>query len=552
MAYKTGTAYVMFMAFLSGGWATNHVFTVQAVNASAATCPRSSSQGATQGNSSETIRTTAHATLSIVGLVSPAVVSGAVLVSVVGASPSSPVTYCLDGRPQWVSSYDSTSSDEGGHSGVRMGFSLSGVVTGKHFLQAFAVRSDGRVLASDVVTLLVEPTIDHEFSEALPAYALQPSVRQPLDMIVRRTSTPGAELTAEEVETRRKVAAMYLNFGIDVSLDNEIDQSMVLTNLLPRSWAKPKTTDLTLLSMQFSSDASFYHPIPKGWPHVRLPRGYLRSIQLNTNQGGDGIGYGIAVAHLDAPIKTVSSMWYTQEETRKVFDFRVPDDWQQSLPERVAADRHMIFVDSANGTFISLYKTTVNPATGTPHALYASSPTSFDSLGDHGGSTASGFSELPLLIEPGEATSDGGAIRHAIGGPVSRTWAARVYPATARDYGVMTSTNSCTGKGMTNTGLVPYGGIIQLDPALDLTRMKLSRPALRILQAMQTYGYYVMDFGCSDLDIYTAIPERELAPFGGLYASSAGQPGVQAEIAMVLSSSDLYVVPPPTRRPGGQ
>jgi hypothetical protein len=209
----------------------------------------------------------------------------------------------------------------------------------------------------------------------------------------------------------------------------------------------------------------------------------------------------------------------------------------------------MILVDPRAETFVSLYKTSVNTKTGLPSSLYASSPTSFDSLGDRGGSTASQYSELPLLIQPGEATSDQGAIRHAIGGPVGRAWAARTYPATARDYGVLSSTNSCTGKGMTNTGVVPYGGIIQLDPSLDLARLKLSRPALRILRAMQTYGYYVMDFGCADLDIYTAISEKELNPYGGLYGSSRDMPGVQAEIARVITTSNLYVVPPLTKRP---
>ena len=486
--------------------------------------------------------------LKLLGLVSPAVVSGSVSVSVSGAPRESQVTYCLDGAPVWVSRH-SPYSLGGEHDGIANGFSLRDVSLGEHYLAAFSAAPHGEVLRSDVVTLRVVQTMNDTFSQSLAAYSLQPTVQQPLSAILEHTSTPGADLTPEEMDVRSRIAAMYLNFGIDLSLDYAADQSTLLTELLPTDWASPDKDAQAPLSMRFSPDATFYHSIPKDWPRVKLPRGYLKTIQLNTNQGGDGIGYGITVAQPDSSAATITSMWYDQETTRKTIGFRLPPNWPRSLPSQEAGDLHMIFVDPDAGTLVSLYKTSVDSGTGQPDALYASSPSSFDSLGDHGGSTSSWFSELPLLIQPGEATSDPGPIRHAIGGPVSRPWAARTYPATSRDYAVLSSTNSCTGQGVTNTGLVPYGGIIQLDPSLDLTQLKLSRPALRILQAMQTYGYYVMDFGCADLDIYTAIPEIEFRPFGGLYGWSPQIPGVQAEIARVITSNNLYVVPPLTKRP---
>ena len=186
--------------------------------------------------------------------------------------------------------------------------------------------------------------------------------------------------------------------------------------------------------------------------------------------------------------------------------------------------------------------------TGGPNALAASYPTSFNSLGDRGGSNASGYAELPILIQPGEATNPDQPIRHALGGSVARTWAARVFPASAWDTNVKYSTNSCTGTGFTNTGLIPYGGVIQLDPSLDLTQLQLSLPALRILQAVQTYGYYVMDFGCADIDIYTAIAETELDPYGGLWGYNRNGPGVQNEVANVMLHSRLSVVVPLTKK----
>jgi hypothetical protein len=486
--------------------------------------------------------------LHILGLVNPAAVVGSISVSLAEKFAKSSITYCLDGKPIWISNrYPYRLGSEQDY--PAKGFSLNNISPGEHRLQAVAVLPDGTPLLSNQIDLSVVPTMNDAFNQSLSVYPLQSTVQQPLAAILEHTATPDARLTREEMQSRYQVASMYLNFGIDLSLDYKTDQSKVMTSLLPSSWASSTYDTRVPLSMQFSPDAPYYHPIPIDWPHVRLPRGYIKTIQLNTSRGGDGIGYGVAIAQNDSTSVPITSMWYSQEDTRKVFEFRVPRDWIHSLPTLEVGDRHMIFVDPVTKSFVSSYKTAANKVTGYPSSLYTSSPTPLNSLGDHGGSTSSGFAELPILIQPGEATSDEGGIHHAIGGPVSRPWAARVYPATSRDYNVLTSTNSCTGKGKTNNGLVPYGGIIQLDPSIDLTKLKLSRPALRILQAMQTYGYYVMDFGCSDLDIYTSISEKELWPYGGLYGISSQLPGVQVEIANIITMSDLYVVPPLVKRP---
>jgi hypothetical protein len=67
---------------------------------------------------------------------------------------------------------------------------------------------------------------------------------------------------------------------------------------------------------------------------------------------------------------------------------------------------------------------------------------------------------------------------------------------------------------------------------------------MRILQAMQTYGYYVMDFGCADFDIYTAISAEELDPYGGLWGYNKRGAGVQNEIERVITTQKLYVAAP--------
>jgi hypothetical protein len=316
--------------------------------------------------------------------------------------------------------------------------------------------------------------------------------------------------------------------------------------------AKPaSTTPVAPFSMDLSPDAPYYHAIPANWPRVALPAGYFSTLQLSTNQGedgnGDGIGFGVSAATASSSDLTVTSEWYTDASSLVTFPYRMQSNWATQIPSTTAGDEHVIFIDPTGDTFISSYLTTVNPSTGGPNGLYISSPTSFNSLGASGGSVASNMAELPVMIQPGEATNPNQPIGHAISGPVGRTWAARVFPATAWDSGILTSTNGCTGSGKTNNGLVPYGGVIQLDPAVDLTKLKLTLPALRILQAMQTYGYYVVDFGCGDLDIYTAIPETELDPFGGSYGNGNGS-GVQGEVQNVLLSNNLYVVAPLTKK----
>lgn len=430
------------------------------------------------------------------------------------------------------------------------GFNVSGLDAGEHVLRATAVLADGSSISSNDVTLNVVPSINSQFSGTLAPYANQPSAQQASSgTLLANVATSGASLSTTEQATRQAVMAMYLNWGIDPSLDAANDESSVLASLEPKTWQAPASgvSANSLLSMSFSPDAPYYHAIPAAWAKVQLPSGYIKQLQLNAAQGGDGIGYGETVAAASDPQLTVTSQWYSDKNTLRTFPFRMKKSWTTSIPSLQAGDKHVLFVDPTTNAFVSTYMTSLNQQTGGPNALYASSPTSFNSLGDSGGSTASKFAELPVMIQPGEATNPNKPIQHAIGGPVERTWAARVYPATARDAGMMQQTNPCSNSGYTNTGLVPYGGVIQLDPKLDLTKLSLSLPALRILQAMQTYGYYVMDFGCGDMDIYTSISESEVEPYGGMYGNVNG-PGVQNEVQKVISTSDLYVVAPLTKK----
>lgn len=479
------------------------------------------------------------------GLISPATVAGSIFVSSTGLTSAASVSYFVDdvlrttetASPFWMGGQIASSPK---------GFSVTGLSVGIHNLRASATLANGSTVKSNVISLNVVPSINSQLSASLAPYANQLTAQQlGLNAILAKVTTRGAAVTSNEVLARQAILSMYMNWGIDPSLDSTNDISNLLGALKPKTWQAPSkpVTANTVLSMAFSPDAPYYHAIPAQWPRVALPTGYIQQLQLNAAYGGDGIGYGQTIAAPTDPQLTVTSQWYTDKSTLRQFPYRMKSNWKSSLPTLPAGDSHVIFTDPTTGTFVSTYKTTYNQSTGGPDALYASPPTSFNSLGDAGGSNAAQFAELPVMVQPGEATNQTKPIPHAIGGPVGRTWAARVYPAIARDDGMMTSTNPCNGTGYTNTGLVPYGGVIQLDPEVDLTKLSLSLPALRILQAMQTYGYYVMDFGCGDLDIYTAVSETEFEPYGGMYGNSKG-PGIQNEVQRVIVSNNLYVVAP--------
>jgi hypothetical protein len=486
---------------------------------------------------------------TLTGLSSPATVTESIFVNASGAGTVASVEYYIDNvlvdtettAPFWLG---------GGTASAPQGYPTGSHSAGTHTLTATAKLSDGSTIDSNAVTLNVVPSINGTFSSSLRPYANQLSAQQQsVNTILNNVSTSGASLTSEELAVRRAIVEMYANWGIDLSLDYQNDYSSVLTSLIPKGAQAPaSSTPSAPFSMDFSPDAPYYHPIPAEWPRVELPTGYFGLLQLNTNQQGDGIGFGESVATASSSDLTVTSEWYTDASTRFAFPYRIQSNWATQIPSTAAGDEHVIFIDPSSHTFISSYRTSLNTWTGGPDGLFIGTPTSFDSLGTAGGSVATRMAELPIMIQPGEATNPNQPIGHAISGPVARTWAARVIPASTRDMGILTSTNACTGWGKTNNGLVPYGGVIQLDPAVDLSKLTLTLPARRILQAMQTYGYYVVDFGCgSDIDIYTAIPESELDPYGGLYGNSNGR-GVQGEVQNVLLSNRLYVVAPLTKK----
>jgi hypothetical protein len=484
--------------------------------------------------------------LQVYGLNENAIVAGFLAVRAAAPANVTSVTFCIDGKPVWNAVAPFYLGALAGNSPG--GFRTEGLAHGEHVLTADALFGSGEIMSAKPIPFKVVDAANDEYSAELTPYPIQSSAQSnPAEKLMSDISTLAAPLTEQEKAKRREVFAMYVAWGMDPAFDAKEDQSKLLLSQFPKtSLERPKPTP-GALSMRFSPDAPYYHKIPARWPHVALPDGYIKSVQLNEAHNGDGIGFGEVVSSATDPQMSVRSQWYERTSTLRTFSFRMPANWYLQIPTQEKGDQHVIFVDPVSNSFISSYKASRNPQTGGVNGLYVSSPTSLGGLGESGGSNAAGFADLPAMLQPGEATNPDMDIPHAIGGSVRRTWAARVYPASSRDGGVLTSVDTCTNSGFMNTGLVPYGGLLQLDPAIDLKREDLSLPAYRILHAMQVYGYYVMDFGCADLDIYTAIDSAELDPFGGPWGNEHG-PGVQNEVARVISKSHLYVVPPMTKR----
>jgi hypothetical protein len=145
-------------------------------------------------------------------------------------------------------------------------------------------------------------------------------------------------------------------------------------------------------------------------------------------------------------------------------------------------DAHMTIVDHAAGCEYDLYG--AHRAADGWHAVWANS-TRTDGSGIYPsglGAKASGFASLAGLVWPEELRR--GKIDHALffaypftrsGGPVS--------PATASD-----------GR-LDDSGALPEGARLQLDPNLDLDHLGLMPYQRTIAEAMQTYGIVLGDTG---------------------------------------------------------
>jgi hypothetical protein len=153
------------------------------------------------------------------------------------------------------------------------------------------------------------------------------------------------------------------------------------------------------------------------------------------------------------------------------------------------------------------------------------------------------MSNLAGLVREGEATNENARLPHGIIFIGNRMWKARVYPAVSGDRWIYNNENV----DRYGRGLVPYGGVVQLDPTLNLEALNLNLPAKRILEAVQRYGAYLVDTGGPSMGIYTGVESSEFERFAPIYTPNNDK-GIQNQIAKVLSTHKVYVVPPMVKR----
>ncbi|AGY59293.1 malectin [Gloeobacter kilaueensis] len=375
-----------------------------------------------------------------------------------------------------------------------------------------------------------------EFSAYLTPYPAMPTASSlTTQQIFENTLSSAAPVSTSDAELRQAIIAMYQSVGIDLSLSSDklaalepVDYSLATPQPLSGSYQQP-----------LSSDAPFYHKIPANSPKVALPPGYLSTLQydlIDQANGGDGIGVGVtAPVDGSAYSQTVASVNYPSS----TYTLTTMPGALNYLAKPGDYDGHLVFIDPVAQKSLSCYHTTSGNAQGKAAdyaCLYTPGAFRLPFLGDRGGTNAAQIFELGYTVRPGEVTDASKPIPHALGGPFRRTWKAIVYPARATDADANTSPNA--------NGLIPYGGLVQLDPALNLKAQypDLPLPAFRILEAMQNYGLYLVDGGAySDFNIHTAASGNELAPYGSVQA-------IEAQIDSVLAQQKLYVVPPLVKR----
>jgi hypothetical protein len=404
-------------------------------------------------------------------------------------------------------------------------------------------------------------------------YARDTSARtRSVDEIYARTRTK-VTLTEEQEALRRSVISMYRDAGVDVSLDIEHGWgSQVLLAKMPKTWSTNTPTPLAgEFSQPYSVDAAWNLRIPRGHPRIALPRSYFNSLQLTSpdsaaHPGGDGIGMGIVVAKRDDPVRTIVRAWINQPAQEEIA-LRISDDAERYASRNRHSDRHLILIDPEDLSCICTMKirfpgdplgiTVIGTETfggaGLRTGYYARALATakkhrLDGIGAEGvtGTVAAGFPQLGLLIRAGEVTNASAPIRHALGGPSGPLMKARAYPASSWDSFI----DTCEA----NFGALPYGALVQLDPAVDLRALleagKVSFPAYRILEALQNYGWYMVDSSDGGsgkgvrMGIYASNPASEYKSVRPPSVDSSGVFAVSKELEKFITGDPFFGVSP--------
>ncbi len=241
----------------------------------------------------------------------------------------------------------------------------------------------------------------------------------------------------------------------------------------------------------FKGQSVFYNAIPQNPAIDPYSSIMVGSLIDQANQA-----FLIAVKKWSVPV------YYAEASTKK-YDVKLTASWSPKnklrnvpIPDFAEPDSendaHMVIIDKAKGCIFDFWKmkyTNNRWKAKWGNALLISG----DGIFEKGFSArGSGFELMQGLIWPQEL--EAGVINHALIFSYDHTKAGGfVYPATESDG---TSTEAWA---------IPEGGLVQLDPTLDLSTLGLNDYETTIARALQEYGMYCADDG-GGLSLYAINP----------------------------------------------
>ena len=352
-----------------------------------------------------------------------------------------------------------------------------------------------------------------------PYYPHITAVTRSTDEIYQRISSPDNVLPEEVVKARREMIEMYKSVGIDVSLDMETFLcSYRMISDFPQRWSKETPIPLgesADYSGAFSIDAPWNNKIPADAPRVYLPPTALNPklalavVKADVDTGGYGTGIPQLVATSADPYITIAAK-YDTGNVNKIFMFHAREDFRKYINNAQVGDEHILFIDSETQTAVQTWASRVQGDSRgyklkngalpdyTVRGGSAGIEYRLDGIGAEGqtGINAANTPTNAYTVKSSEVSSTTEMFNHAIGGAIGQLICARVFPTVSVDAGHYVVDGKATNH-QDNVGVVPYGGVIQLDPELDIDSIykagKLSFHAYRIFKCMQEYGYYNID-----------------------------------------------------------
>ncbi len=393
------------------------------------------------------------------------------------------------------------------------------------------------VIALSILVLSMGAITVNAFSDIYePYYPQITATLRSTEEIYQRMSGPEVELKEGVAETRMEMIKMYQSVGIDVTYDMEHWSGSDYMELsFPQRYSRETPIPLGTspdYSGAFSIDAPWNNKIPKDAPRVELSRnclsirGHMGVVKANIDSGGYGTGIAQVVGYPGDPKFTIVDK-YHDAPISKAYYFPVPENVLDLVNVPTNSDEHTEFIDGEHHTSVQSWKSRVPGDTrgyGINNYLLPGYDvrchslgyeTRLDGIGAEGvcGVNAAKPPTSAFTIKSSEISSTTEMINHALGGAIAETCGARVFPATMTDAHQAMSSPNTGSNGEWNRGVVPYGGVIQVDPELDLDGLyakgKLSWHGYRILKAMQEYGFYNIDTSGPSFFFYTTTYSKD-------------------------------------------